>query len=46
MGLNLVKQIVEDVHNGRMFVKSEVDVGSTFGFELPLATVGAVLNSV
>ena len=46
LGLNLVKQIVEDVHNGRMFVKSEVDVGSTFGFELPLATVGAVLNSV
>jgi len=38
LGLNLVKQIVEKVHNGRVFVTSKVDVGSTFGFELPLAT--------
>jgi len=37
LGLNLVKQIVEKVHNGRVFVESEVDRGSTFGFELPLA---------
>lgn len=37
LGLNLVKQIVEKVHNGRVFVTSEVGVGSTFGFELPLA---------
>ncbi len=37
LGLNLVKQIVEKVHDGRVFVMSEVDVGSTFGFELPLA---------
>ncbi|UCG59915.1 MAG: PAS domain-containing protein [Phycisphaerales bacterium] len=38
LGLNLVKQIVERIHNGRVFVTSQVDVGSTFGFELPLAT--------
>jgi len=37
LGLNLVKQIVEKVHNGRVFVTSEVGVGSAFGFELPLA---------
>ena len=36
LGLNLVKQIVEKVHNGRVFVKSRVGTGSTFGFELPL----------
>jgi len=38
LGLNLVKQIVEKVHCGKVFVQSEKDVGSTFGFELPLAT--------
>ena len=38
LGLNLVKQIVEKVHNGKVFVTSQVGVGSTFGFELPLAT--------
>lgn len=37
LGLNLVKQIVEKLHDGRVFVNSEVGVGSTFGFELPLA---------
>ena len=37
LGLNLVKQIVEKLHDGRVFVSSEVGVGSTFGFELPLA---------
>ena len=45
LGLNLVKQIIEKVHNGRVFVKTQVGVGSTFGFELPLAsmtTAGAV----
>jgi two-component system, OmpR family, phosphate regulon sensor histidine kinase PhoR len=39
LGLNLVKQIVEKVHAGRVFVTSEVNVGSTFGFELPLAAL-------
>lgn len=38
LGLNLVKQIVEKVHNGKVFVTSKVGQGSTFGFELPLAT--------
>lgn len=38
LGLNLVKQIVETVHGGRVFVHSEVGKGSTFGFELPMAT--------
>lgn len=38
LGLNLVKQIVEKIHNGRVFATSKVGEGSTFGFELPLAT--------
>ena len=42
LGLNLAKQIVEKVHNGRVFVTSEPGGGSTFGFELPLATAGVV----
>ncbi len=42
LGLNLVKQIVEKIHNGRVFVTSRAGVGSTFGFELPLATAAAV----
>lgn len=37
LGLNLVKQIVEKVHGGRVFVSSEVGKGSTFGFEIPMA---------
>jgi signal transduction histidine kinase len=42
LGLNLVKQIVEKVHNGRVFVSSKPGEGSTFGFELPLATAEPV----
>lgn len=38
LGLNIVKQIVEKLHDGRVFVESQVGVGSAFGFELPLAT--------
>ncbi|MCK5001215.1 MAG: PAS domain-containing protein [Anaerohalosphaera sp.] len=37
LGLNLVEQIVNKVHGGRVFVTSEVGKGSTFGFELPMA---------
>lgn len=42
LGLNLVKQIVEKVHGGRVFVVSEPGVGSTFGFELALASKEAI----
>ncbi|AQT68907.1 Alkaline phosphatase synthesis sensor protein PhoR [Anaerohalosphaera lusitana] len=42
LGLNLVKQIVEKVHGGRVFVTSEVGKGSTFGFEVPLAAKAAL----
>lgn len=46
LGLNLVKQIVETVHGGRVFVSSVVGQGSTFGFELPLAQTGCAAASV
>lgn len=36
LGLSLVKHIIENVHNGKVFVTSEVGKGSTFGFELDL----------
>jgi two-component system phosphate regulon sensor histidine kinase PhoR len=36
LGLSLVKQIVETVHQGKMFVESQVGKGSCFGFELNL----------
>jgi two-component system phosphate regulon sensor histidine kinase PhoR len=42
LGLNLVKQIVEKVHDGRVFVTSERGKGSTFGFDLPLGIELAV----
>jgi len=42
LGLNLVKQIIEKIHNGRVFVSSKQDQGSTFGFELPLAKAETV----
>ena len=45
LGLNLVKQIVEKVHNGRVFVTSCVGKGSTFGFELPLAAKNAEITA-
>ena len=36
LGLSLVKQIIEGVHKGRIFVESHVGKGSCFGFELKL----------
>ncbi len=36
LGLTLVKQIIESVHDGKLSVTSETGVGSTFGFELPI----------
>ena len=37
LGLNLVRQIVEKVHGGKVFVTSTPGEGSTFGFDMPLA---------
>ena len=37
LGLNLVKQIVETVHGGSVFVTSTTGEGSTFGVVLPLS---------
>jgi two-component system phosphate regulon sensor histidine kinase PhoR len=36
LGLNLVKNIVETIHKGKMTLTSEVGSGSTFGMDLPL----------
>jgi two-component system phosphate regulon sensor histidine kinase PhoR len=37
LGLNLVKQIIETVHSGKVRVASEAGKGSTFTFSLPMA---------
>ena len=36
LGLHLVKVAIEKHHNGRVFVNSKLNEGSTFGFWLPL----------
>ena len=36
LGLSLVREIIEGVHKGRIFVESHVGKGSCFGFELKL----------
>ncbi|WP_303673144.1 ATP-binding protein [Vampirovibrio chlorellavorus] len=43
LGLHLVKVAIENHHGGEVFVKSEVGVGSTFGFRIPLGEPGADL---
>jgi two-component system phosphate regulon sensor histidine kinase PhoR len=42
LGLNLVKHVVETVHQGHVSVKSEVGVGSTFSLSLPLLDTAAM----
>jgi PAS domain S-box-containing protein len=37
LGLYLVQHLVEHVHQGRLWVESEVGVGSTFWFRIPTA---------
>ncbi len=37
LGLFLVKHLVEDVHQGKIWVESEVGVGSDFKFRIPVA---------
>ncbi|QQE13275.1 PAS domain S-box protein [Planctomycetota bacterium] len=37
LGLNLVKHVIETVHNGEVNIESEVNHGSTFTFALPIA---------
>ena len=44
LGLNLVKEIIESVHQGHVFVSSRQGKGSTFGFELPLANAAVVMT--
>jgi K+-sensing histidine kinase KdpD len=41
LGLSLAKRIIEDYHNGKIYVKcSEVGTGTTFNIELPLMSKG------
>lgn len=37
LGLYLVRHLVEDVHEGKIWVESEVGVGSTFFVQIPIA---------
>lgn len=42
LGLNLVKHIVETVHNGQITVTSELGMGSQFTFTIPYTRQGAM----
>ncbi|MBK8944923.1 MAG: PAS domain S-box protein [Ignavibacteriae bacterium] len=42
LGLSLVKEIVEK-HNGKIYVKSEVNVGTEFIFTIPISTPSILL---
>ena len=46
LGLHLVKQTIEKYHNGKVFVKSALGHGSTFGFILPTKVCEDVENLV
>jgi len=39
LGLHLVKIAIEKHHNGKVFVESKLEEGSTFGFKLPIKQV-------
>lgn len=42
LGLHLVKITIEKHHNGKIFVKSKPNEGSTFGFRLPISSIVAL----
>ena len=46
LGLHLVKQTIEKYHNGKVFVKSALGEGATFGFILPTKVYEDVENLV
>ncbi len=39
LGLHLVKQTIEKYHDGKVFVRSQVGKGSTFGIVLPICLI-------
>lgn len=41
LGLSIVRNIIEK-HNSKIFIDSEVEVGTTFWFELPISQVEAI----
>ena len=42
LGLHLVKQTIEKYHDGKVFVRSAVGQGSTFGIVLPIKTIDTI----